>query len=210
MPEHDITLVCFDLGGVLVRICRSWEEGCAAAGVDIRDRPRTDEQEAIRRRAVDDLQTGDIEPHDFWRTIAECYNHAYSPEEIERVHRAWTLDEYTDVVTLISQIHDAGHATACLSNTNAIHWEELVNLGSLRALQHLHASHLMGMIKPDGSIFERFERERERQPGNILFFEDTEANAIAARERGWHAHVVDPHQETVPQMLRVLRQYNLL
>ena len=31
-----IRLVCFDLGGVLVKICRSWSDGCRAAGLDVR------------------------------------------------------------------------------------------------------------------------------------------------------------------------------
>ena len=30
-----VTLVVFDLGGVVVRICRSWEEACRAAGVTL-------------------------------------------------------------------------------------------------------------------------------------------------------------------------------
>ena len=29
-------IVCFDIGGVLVRICRTWEEGCIAADVPLR------------------------------------------------------------------------------------------------------------------------------------------------------------------------------
>ncbi|MHC4975934.1 MAG: HAD family hydrolase [Planctomycetota bacterium] len=210
MNHSTIKLVCFDLGGVLVRICRSWEEGCAAAGIEIRQRPRTDEQEATRKQAVDDLQTGDISPADFWNVVSQCLNHAYSPQEIELVHRAWTRDEYKDVVPLIQQIHDAGHTTACLSNTNAIHWEELVNLDSLRALHSLHASHEMRLIKPDEAIYEAFEKERGCLPHEIVFFEDTEENALAARNRGWLAHVIDPHQETVPQMRLILAQYNLL
>ncbi len=37
MLEKRIRLVCFDLGGVVIRICRTWAEGCAAAGLEVRD-----------------------------------------------------------------------------------------------------------------------------------------------------------------------------
>jgi len=31
-----IRMVCFDLGGVLIKHCRTWREGCAAAGLRLR------------------------------------------------------------------------------------------------------------------------------------------------------------------------------
>ena len=31
-------LAVFDLGGVIVRICRSWQEGCRAAGIALKSR----------------------------------------------------------------------------------------------------------------------------------------------------------------------------
>ena len=42
-------VICFDLGGVLVRICRDWNEGCAAAGIDPRThQPRPGHDERAR------------------------------------------------------------------------------------------------------------------------------------------------------------------
>ena len=35
-PTAALRLVCFDLGGVIIRICRTWAEGCTAAGVAVR------------------------------------------------------------------------------------------------------------------------------------------------------------------------------
>jgi glucose-1-phosphatase len=210
MPEHSIRLVCFDLGGVLVRICRSWEEGCQAAGLDLREGFRDESHEPRRRVAVDQLQTGDITPDDFWVVISECFNGLYTPDEIHRVHRAWMLGEYEGASSLVDSLNKAGHTTACLSNTNTVHWEDLLGYPALGALDHHHASHLMGLIKPDEEIYCQFERARDCRPDEILFFEDTAQNAAAANARGWHARVVDPQQETVPQMLAVLREYDLL
>lgn len=36
------TIVCFDLGGVLVHICYEWDEACRYAGVDLRVRPSSE------------------------------------------------------------------------------------------------------------------------------------------------------------------------
>ncbi len=38
-----IQLVCFDVGGVVVRICHTWAEGCAAAGITPRNLSLWDE-----------------------------------------------------------------------------------------------------------------------------------------------------------------------
>ena len=37
MPHKTIRLVCFDLGGVIIRICRTWLEACRRAGLPVRD-----------------------------------------------------------------------------------------------------------------------------------------------------------------------------
>lgn len=195
-----VRLVCFDLGGVVVRLCRSWEEGCLQAGVPIRERGISPEQEERRRRAVDAYQRGDLDCPAFFSTIAETFNGAYTPEEVRRVHDAWIIREYEGAGELVDELHAAGVATACLSNTNAGHWRFLQEWPAVAALQARHASHLMRLIKPDERIFRAFERAASVSGGEILFFEDTRANAEAARAAGWRAEVVDPGEETVPQM----------
>ena len=54
--------VCFDLGGVIVRICRSWEEGCHRAGVSLRDHDRFmhDNHRAARAHHTDQHQCGHL------------------------------------------------------------------------------------------------------------------------------------------------------
>jgi len=203
-------LVCFDLGGVLVRICRSWEEGCAAAGVDLRPDYRPDEAgERRRRAAVDQLQRGAISRDEFWRAVSETFRGVYTPEEIARVHSAWLLGEYDNVAPIIDRLHTRGVATACLSNTNEPHWEALVEYDALRRLQALHASHEMGLAKPDAAIFRAFEEAVGVRGERILFFEDTEENARAAGDLGWRTCVVDPHTETAPQIDAALREHGL-
>ena len=195
-----VELVCFDLGGVVVRLCRSWEEGCLAAGVELRDRKRSPEQERERGAAVEAYQRGALTSEAFFETVAGTFNGAYTPEEVERVHGAWILREYEGVGELIRSLDAAGVRTACLSNTNDGHWRMLKGWDAVAALGSRHASHLMELAKPDEAIYRAFE-EREGVSGDaVVFFEDTAANADAARAIGWRAEVVDPSQETRPQI----------
>jgi len=203
-------LVCFDLGGVIVRICRSWEEGCRAAGVPWRERPASPEEESARRDLVRELTLGRIDASTFFAELAGRSRGVYSPEEIERVHHAWILGEYPGVTDLIDRLHDAGARTACLSNTNHAHWERLVESPAIERLQERHASHLLGLAKPDEAIYRAFEQRVGVDSAGVLFFDDLEENIHAARALGWRAVQVDPHGDTAEQMDAALRAAGVL
>lgn len=204
-----VELVCFDLGGVVVRLCRSWEEGCLAAGVELREREMSEAQELKRRGAVDAYQRGALTNDEFFAAVASTFNGAYTPEEVERVHGAWILREYDGVGELINELKGAGVRTACLSNTNDGHWRMLETWDAVAALGSRHASHLMRLAKPDAEIYRLFEEREGVSAGSVLFFEDTPGNAEAARSLGWRAEVVDPAKETRPQLEAHLRAHGV-
>ena len=105
----DVSLVVFDLGGVLVRIARSWSEACAAAGVPTRG--AGDDDAAWRRaaRAGRGLRVGPHRPRDLPRRASSRARRArYSADEVARVHAAWLLEEYPGVGALVDAIHGAG------------------------------------------------------------------------------------------------------
>ena len=85
MHGSKVKLVCFDLGGVVIRICRSWREGCAAAGLDLRGDDEslfngTDGWYA-RRDLTDLYQTGRITTEEFAQRFsgAQDSHHIWSP-----------------------------------------------------------------------------------------------------------------------------------
>ncbi len=210
---HPITtpprLVCFDLGGVVVRICRSWEEGCAAAGLPLRGIAERDATRSERHAAVVDFQSGRIDSSVFTQRISQILRGAYSPDEILAVHRAWMLGEYPGVAALIEELHAAGVETGVLSNTNHEHWSALTQFGAFRRLRNRHASHLLGQHKPDRAIYAAFEAEVGVHGRDILFFDDLPENVEAARQFGWRAIQVDPGSDpsfdTAPQLRDALR-----
>ena len=109
-----------------------------------------------------------------------------------------------------SDLAEAGHETACLSNTNAPHWRQLERMPFFAHLRYAHASHLMRLEKPDARIFAAFERAVGRRGAEIAYFDDLADNCEAARAAGWRVRQVDPLRETVPQMREALASWGLL
>jgi putative hydrolase of the HAD superfamily len=194
----------FDLGGVVVRICRSWEEGCRAAGIS----PRATRPPAEAAPAIDALvrahQRGEHDAVHHYGRLAEIVG-GHTPDEVGRVHMAWILGDYPGMAAAIDRIHAAGLDSACLSNTNAAHWDQLAGSEAFRRIRRPHASHLMGLVKPDAAIYRAFERAAGAAPGEIVFFDDLAENVDAARACGWDAVLVDHEGDTAAQVLAALR-----
>jgi glucose-1-phosphatase len=206
-------VVCFDLGGVLVRIVRSWSEACVKAEL-VERHPEwfaSDTWSQRRGAAGDRYQCGLIGCDAYHDELAGKNEGAYTAAELRRIHDAWTLDEYPGAFELVQALNALPSVrTACLSNTNHGHWVRLANLDGKReyptvlALRHRLASHLLGCAKPDPRIYElafaTFAAGRSLQPSDVVFFDDLEANVTAARAAGWSAFCVDPAGDTAAQM----------
>ena len=208
-PASDIRLVCFDLGGVLIRICRTWEEGCARAGLPIRAANQRQATAQRRHDLVVAYQTGRIDCDTFARSVSEMLEGAYSPEEVRAVHRAWILGDYEGVAAVIDSIHAAGLATACLSNTNHAHWQQMQESRAAMKLRTRLASHLLRLHKPDPAIFAAAEERLSARGKSILYFDDLEENVQAARGAGWNAVLVDPAARTDAQIVAALREHGI-
>jgi HAD superfamily hydrolase (TIGR01509 family) len=210
--DHDIRLVCFDWGGVILKICRSWEEGCKAAGIKAPSKKVAakclTKQDALAQR----FQTGQMSDKAFFRAIAKESEDFHTIDDIAALHHAWLLEEYAGVDELIDELNSfADLSTALFSNTNASHWarmEEDFQVATL--IEHRHASHLFGLAKPDEKAFAAFERRVGAAGNQILFFEDTQAHVDAAKAFGWCAELIDHKGDTAEQMRTHLEQYEIL
>ncbi len=210
VASSPIRLVCFDVGGVVIRICRSWNEACAVAGMPVRDTELWQRTHPDRLREVAEFQTGRIDAPTFAARLSEQVAGLYSPAEVLDVHHAWMLDEYAGMAELIDRVHDAGLDTAALSNTSHDHWVRIVGYPAVKRIRHLLASHLLGLHKPDPMIFRRLEEQLGYRAGEIIFFDDTQKNVIAADGIGWRAHLIDPEADTAQQIAEILREESAL
>lgn len=204
-------VVVFDLGGVLVRICRSWREGCAAAGLPVRAEMDSDGVMSRVRSVFAAYDEGRVSCEEAFERLSEAVGGAYSPEELARLHDAWLIGVYEGVEGLVDELASAGVTTGVLSNTNHRHWTRMrASYGVLGRITHPHASHLLRVRKPDEGIYRLFEERTGASAAQMIFFDDLEENVEAAARRGWFAHRVDFAGDTAAQMRGVLRREGVL
>lgn len=210
----EVKLVVFDLGRVLVRICKDWAEACTCAGItlpngsfDVANMPRL---LAIAHRA----ELGQLDISGFSREAAPLMG--ISPQQVCAMSDAFIRGAYPGTVELLDELTAAGVATACLTNTNDHHWELLSRPGHpsyfpLERLTHRFASHLVRARKPDEAIYAHVERMTGLPGRAILFFDDVPENVEAARKRGWNVQRIDPAlDDPVAQMRDALARYRVL
>jgi FMN phosphatase YigB (HAD superfamily) len=217
---RNIRMVCFDLGGVLIRHHRTWADGCRAVGLPVLP-VLDDPASSTARKELSALHTtGRIDGAEFCRRIAETMQGAYSPADVASVHHAWLIGEYPGARAVVERLADEPRIeTGILSNTNAQHWARFCAEGERRPefptilrVRHRHASHLLGLAKPDPRIYDEYARRTGMGecPGAILFFDDLPENVEVARARGWTAELIDHTRDTASQLVEHLRGHGVL
>lgn len=197
-----VTHVVFDLGGVILSHVRSWREAHERTSVPWDDLFDTPEFLTSSRPSVLDHMAGRITPEQWYATMELLTEGRLSAAHARLVLEAWLYEDYPGVAGVIDDIHAAGRVTATLSNTNALHWEQVHAISeAFRRIQHKHASHLLGAVKPDREIWEIFERTTSFPRDGIVFFDDLEENVLAARDHGWRAELID-HTGNPAEQLR--------
>lgn len=208
-----VQLVVFDLGRVLVRICRDWQHACECAGIDSFNR-------ALDENAASELKSL-AHRHDIGHVSARDFAHAasplmgLSPEQVMAMSEAFIFGPYPGAADLLAGLNDAGVATACLSNTNEHHWSLLFDPAHraympMHRLRHRFASHLVRARKPEDAIYAHVEQATRIPAGAILFFDDVPENIDAARHRGWVAEWIDPApDEPIGQIRSALRRHRV-
>jgi FMN phosphatase YigB (HAD superfamily) len=214
----DIRIVCFDWGGVLLRIVRTWPEACERAGLDVRGESGTTEWGARRRPVAHAYQQGRLTCEEFHARLSESMGGLYSPEEVRRIHDAWLIEEYPGVDGVVDRLLALPHIeTALLSNTNHGHWarqapvagDTMPHFPTAARLKHRHASHLLRLAKPGVEIYWAFERLTGASGAQILFFDDLAENVETARSLGWRAEQIDHLGETAAQIETHLRTHGV-
>ena len=195
-------VVLFDLGGVLVRL----------GGVDhFGQMVGMSDPEEIWRRwltspAVRRFERGGCSNEDFAEEMVRENDLALSAVEFLEIFRSWPkglLDGAREMVVGLAEPLQV----ACLSNTNALHWNEQQDAEVVqRMFDVAFLSHEIGLVKPDAEIFEHVVEELSCQAAEILFFDDNALNVDAARSVGLDAHKV----EGVAPTQALLRERGLL
>lgn len=197
MPTIDWIL--FDLGGVLLEVeqPRIFHHLETLTNVPA----RTIEQ---RLKAAsffrDDFMVKEFTPSEIATHVNEALEHKLSTQDVVAALNAELGAEIASTADLLPQLRRRVKV-GCLSNTNSIHWDKL--LQSYPFMQHFDrrfASQMLGCAKPEREIYEKVAANLGAHPKSILFFDDKQENVETAQRLGWHARVYTHHDRLMADL----------
>lgn len=203
-------IVCFDVGGVLVRISQSWQEAVERAQVSW-NRSESEPMLLPDLEILNEYQAGRLGYTEYLNGLADFLS--VTPAAAETVHHSILQEEYPGIPELVADIRAHDCITAVLSNTNQPHWDDLLNpakFPTVASIDAPHASHLIGHGKPEPTIYAEFNRLTKSTPADVIFFDDNRANVDAAIAFGWRAYWIDPWGDTVNQMRGILEREQVI
>jgi putative hydrolase of the HAD superfamily len=179
--SHDVTVVLFDLGGVLLHL-RDTGPTFGVTG-DERDFHRR----WILSHAVREFERGAIDFDEFAGRVVAELKLPYDPGEFLQRFNSWPGDLYRGVPEILEKLA-LEYQVALLSNTNAVHWQRPNVAGVLEPLfDHAFLSYRTGLLKPDPDAFAQVLNHYSCVPKEILFLDDNPLNIDAANTIGIRA-----------------------
>jgi putative hydrolase of the HAD superfamily len=202
MSDSTIDFVLFDLGGVLI------EMGGLASLQEMSEIVGTEEiwHQWLASPWVRRFEKGQCSAAEFSVGVVSEWDIDIAPQRFLEIFRDWPIGPYPGTSELLGELKRSV-SIGCLSNTNAMHWEHQTSLWPLLDMFDVRfLSFELGFAKPDEAIFhavtDRLSFSRER----ILYFDDIEANADAARSFGFRS----VHVRGVEEVSMVLREVGVL
>jgi FMN phosphatase YigB (HAD superfamily) len=205
-------LITFDLGGVIVRLAASLDEAAAVSGIRLREAAQP-ERDGELSLLFNDWQRGRVTDEQFFDTWTDTIGR-FDRSEAPKLSLGWIVEEYDGMLQLVGDLKQAGVALGCLSNTVSLHWAYVLGdrakFPSMQLIDHAHASHLIGAMKPEPAIYRAYEQLTGTAGSGIVFFDDLPENVQGARECGWRAYRVAPWSDPATQMRTALKQIGVL
>lgn len=184
MPRRPPEILLFDLGGVLV------DNVMFEALPPLLPTPLDDGE--MRRRwlqapSVQAFERGQTSADDFAAAFIAEWALSVSPDRFLEDFATWPRGPFPGALELLDRLRP-DYRLALLTNCNAVHWDRLEPVR--RRVHAAFSSHLLGMVKPDQTIFRYVADALDAAPSSICFFDDSLANVEAAQAVGMEAHLV--------------------
>jgi putative hydrolase of the HAD superfamily len=180
------TVLVLDLGGVVARWLPARRLDALAR---ISGLPAPAIDALVFESGFDDAgERGAFGAEEFRVQLATLLGLAADTDTEAALRAAWA-EAYEPVDAVLRVVRRHHGPTALLTNNGPLLEEALVHeLSTIgEAFDHLLISWRLGATKPDPEAFERAATQLGAEPADILFADDSEANATAARRSGWRA-----------------------
>lgn len=202
VSDTPVELVLFDLGGVLADF-RGAEVLQTLTGAATEEDVWLRWLESPWMRRFDAGLCSGLE---FATGAIDEWQLPYAPAEFLAAFRAWLIGPFDGAEALVRRTASRC-AVGCLSNMNAIHWDGAIADWELtRHFNPRFVSYQLGMLKPDGEIFEHVRGAIGIDPGRVLFLDDNPLNIESAVAHGFRA----VQARGVEEAERALRTYGVL
>ena len=182
-----IKAIIFDLGGVLIDF---------SGMTDIRSMMRKDPSlDAIRPRwitcpTISAFERGEISSDIFASEFTQTWDLQIEPDDFISVFKSWIKGTLPGTEQLLVSLRPH-YTLACLSNTNPLHWSQMMHdIGLYSQLDQHFASHTLGRMKPDPNVFADVCAEMGFAPSEVVFFDDGVENIEGAKQAGLSAYQV--------------------
>lgn len=200
MPLNLDTLkvLLFDLGGVIV----PW------VGIDALEKltglSRAQVTKHFSNNAIlSAYEIGACDDDAFAEELNSIFNLGLSTSEIKDLWNSWVKPPFPNTEAVLKSLNKR-YITACLSNTNSLHWTHLQTILDLDACFDMtFASQILKSAKPDPEIYQATIKALNVPPESILFFDDTMINVDAAQSAGLQAVHVDRTVGVIPKLREI-------
>ncbi|MHA3504994.1 glucose-1-phosphatase [Yersinia enterocolitica] len=185
-------LYIFDLGNVIVdidfkRVLGVWSKLSSVPLATLSERFTMGE-------VFQQHERGEISDEDFARQLSDEMGLSLSFEQFAEGWQAVFVALRPEVISIMQKLRAEGHRVVVLSNTNRLHcnyWPQHYPEVAAAAA-HMYLSQDLGMRKPEARIYQHVLSAENIPAEQAVFFDDVEANIVAARIEGITGiHVTD-------------------
>jgi len=191
IPTAKPKILLFDLGGVIV----PWVGLEALA--ELNNITRTEVSDRLSASGVfNAFERGGASEAEFLDELPRLF---ILPEtDIAALWNSWVHPPYPGILEALTELKSR-FMSACLSNTNSLHWAHLNRMFSTKETFHYDfASHILKEAKPDAQSYLKSIEKMGCKMTDVWFFDDTQANLAGARAVGLTAFHVDRRVGVLP------------
>jgi putative hydrolase of the HAD superfamily len=190
-------VVLFDLGNVLIECgsyskmleWQSWTKKLSKL-----------EEKWSESFAMQEYQRGAISTKEFVTTIIDELDLTVNVARFIREFRLIPKGFYPGTELILKELGKK-YITACLSNTNELHWNKLCSVDKIeKQFTRCFPSHLIHELKPEKDSYLYVIKALGVTPSKIVFFDDRGENVDAAKELGINAFKTENFEEVCFQL----------
>ncbi|MEP6341976.1 MAG: HAD family phosphatase [Maricaulaceae bacterium] len=188
-------VLLFDLGGVIV----PWVGMIELSRLTGRSETELSRL-AKRSNLFMSYEVGGCHTDEFLDELNRLFDLGKEQDELAPLWNEWVRPPYARMRQTLLGLKD-NYTTACLSNTNASHWNYLAATHNIiDVFDYAYASHILKVAKPHSEAWELCLNDMGVDASDVWFFDDTQENIEAAQSLGIKSFHVDRTVGVIPTL----------